>query len=140
MLLLRTTAASCAAFALLAIVASSKPHDPHAQATLQLCDATKPSQAWSLRPGAQWGSNNTVTRQPDLCFDVAGRNTAPGTRLSSWQCCCAGKPSCGSCGNTKENYNQIFTFSVATGQLTDELHKMGGLCATAARPGAYVNR
>jgi hypothetical protein len=92
-----------------------------------------------LRDGAHWGDNNTVVNKklPPVkgggvhCFDVAARNKSPGALLSDWQCCCKGDSWCGSCGDTVDNYNQIFAFNVTLGLLTDEVSKMGGLCVTA---------
>lgn len=115
-------------------------------ARVEPCDAGSTAQAWLLRsaPPAAWGQPatlvNTESHPADAqCLDVADRAKGPGRSVRSWNCCCTGlvdtrgRSVCGDpesgkppCGDTKDNYNQIWELS-AQGHLTTG-KVMGELC------------
>ena len=89
-------------------------------AVLAPCDVTDPAQQWVLRDA--WGAANTLlntkVQDPEssagLCLDIADRSTHDGAEVRGWECCCAGSPFCGSCGDTKDNYNQNYVADSTT--------------------------
>jgi hypothetical protein len=118
-------------------------------ARVEPCDPTSTAQAWRLRSSApkakpSWGLPaslvNTESNPVDAqCLDVADRAKGAGRSVRSWNCCCEGlvddhgRSVCGDpesgkppCGDTKDNYNQIWELS-EQGHLTTGL-VMGELC------------
>lgn len=115
-------------------------------ARVEPCDAGSAAQAWRLRSLAPpaWGKPatlvNTKSHPADAqCLDVADRAKGAGRAVRSWNCCCAGlvdsdghsvcgDPESGKppCGNTKDNYNQVWELD-AQGHLTTG-KMMGELC------------
>lgn len=116
-------------------------------ARVEPCDPTSTAQAWRLRsaaPKPSWGLPaslvNTNSQPADAqCLDVADRAKGVGRSVRSWNCCCEGlvddhgRSVCGDpesskppCGDTKDNYNQIWELG-AEGHLTTG-KVMGELC------------
>ena len=136
---------------LVLLAAAAVPARGTGGATVAPCDAGSAAQAWRLRAG--WGQPATLVNlagsgEPQ-CLDVADRSKRAGAAVRSWNCCCDpesgladanGTSVCGSpgrkppCGDTKDNYNQIYELN-SQGQLTTG-KVMGEKCLVLTPAGA----
>eukprot|EP00040_Diaphanoeca_grandis_P005636 m.33801 g.33801 ORF g.33801 m.33801 type:complete len:925 (+) comp16874_c0_seq1:89-2863(+) len=95
-------------------------------AKLAVCDTSVQGQAWELREAGTWDVTATLVNQKN-CLDVADRASGPGIHIRAWQCCCEKLPVCGSCGDEKDNSNQMYKLLNNTFVTT-----IPGLCLSAS--------